>query len=90
VRGNQRPERPEDDDEVDTCTRACKKQEIIFETEQRLFGDFKRLSFDTTIGHKFEPGDDIRTPKRAFSAPLTGRAGSRRRMCLRFSGQVPM
>lgn len=52
MRGNQLPERPEDDDEVDTSIRACKKNTIIFGIEQRFFGDFKRLSFDTTIGRK--------------------------------------
>lgn len=33
-----------------------KKQDIVFEIEQRFFGDLKQLSFDTTIGYKFQPG----------------------------------
>jgi hypothetical protein len=66
-----------------------KKQDVVFEIEQCFFGDLKRLSFDATIGHKFEPRDDIGTPKRAVDTPLTGLAGIRRRMCLCLSGCLP-
>jgi hypothetical protein len=33
-----------------------KKHEIVFDIEPRFSGDLKRLSFDTTIGYKFQPG----------------------------------
>lgn len=69
--------------------KRVKKQGVVFEIEQCFFGHLKQLSFDTTIEHKFEPRDDIRTPKRAFSAPLSGLAGIRRLMCLCFSGCLP-